>query len=354
MASVEVNPSVSQHFYEAVLESIRDIVLVLDEQFIILYANPSAQQGLLMEGRLLPGLPIAQVLPQPDFLTFLQETPLGDAHRLYIQHGDSTYQPRISPLQGLDQHGWVMILSDVTHFKRQAENMTLFLQTVSHDLRSPLTAAKGFVDMIPMVGDLNDKQKTMREKVLVSIVDMTNLVEKVLDAGRLDPDMGAYQLRREPADPAAIIEKVVSHLTPTAHKRNLNLEKEIAPDLPVLNIDEMMLERALVNLVENAIKYTPEAGSILVRAYLDSGALILSVIDNGLGIPPEKQATIFDKGSRVRRDEHRQVRGSGLGLFIVRNVAQQHGGDALLYSMEGEGSEFQIIIPLLGPNLIKP
>jgi signal transduction histidine kinase len=116
----------------------------------------------------------------------------------------------------------------------------------------------------------------------------------------------------------------------------------------------MMLERALVNLVENAIKYTPEAGSILVRAYLDSGALILSVIDNGLGIPPEKQATIFDKGSRVRRDEHRQVRGSGLGLFIVRNVAQQHGGDALLYSMEGEGSEFQIIIPLLGPNLIKP
>lgn len=353
MASIEASILSSTLFYEAVLGSIRDVVFVLDDQLSILYANPSAQQQFQVELDAIKGHPIETVLPYPNLVTFLKESPLAESHRVFIQHGDHAYQPRISPLQGLDQAGWVLILADVTYFKRQTENMTLFLQTVSHDLRSPLTAAKGFVDMIPMVGELNDKQKTMREKVLVSIVDMTNLVEKVLDAGRLDPDMGAYQLRRDPADPAAIIEKVVSHLAPAAQKRHLSLEKEIPNALPMLNIDEMMLERALVNLVENAIKYTPENGAILVRAFLERDAVIFSVLDNGLGIPPEKQATLFDKGSRVRRDEHRTIRGSGLGLFIVRNVAQQHGGDALLYSVEGEGSEFQIVIPTHGANEVK-
>lgn len=236
--------------------------------------------------------------------------------------------------------------------RRQTENMMMFLQTVSHDLRSPLTAAKGFVDMIPMVGDLNNKQTEMREKVITSIIDMTNLVEKVLDAGRLDPEMGAYELRRDACDPRDLVNKVASNLASAAQKKSINLRSEIDAAIPVLFLDPLMLERALVNLVENAIKYTPDQGEVTVQAELDDDSLVLSVADNGLGIPPEKQATIFDRGSRIRRAEHRTIRGSGLGLFIVKNVARQHHGDVFLSSEEGKGSIFRIVIPLQGNSLV--
>jgi signal transduction histidine kinase len=244
------------------------------------------------------------------------------------------------------------VMVDVSHFKRLNENMTMFLQTVSHDLRSPLTAAKGFVDMLPMVGEVNERQTLMLEKVTTSIVDMTNLVEKVLDAGRLDPEMGAYEIRREMCDPAEIVEKVASSLSPAATKKNLTLEAEAGDGIPIMNLDIMMIERSLTNLVENAIKYTPEGGSVWVRVMAENHRLTFSVEDNGYGIPQDKLPILFDRGSRVRREEHKAIRGSGLGLFIVKNVAQQHGGDAYVESVEGEGSIFRIMIPLSGANMI--
>jgi signal transduction histidine kinase len=266
---------------------------------------------------------------------------------------DKVYQMVLSRLKVDALPGWRMVLMvDVSHFKRLNENMTMFLQTVSHDLRSPLTAAKGFVDMLPMVGEINERQVMMLDKVTTSIVDMTNLVEKVLDAGRLDPEMGAYEIRREMCDPAEIIEKVASSLAPAASKKNLILEAEAGQGVPVMNLDTMMIERSLTNLVENAIKYTPEGGTVWVRVSAENHRLTFSVEDNGFGIPSDKLPSLFERGSRVRREEHKAIRGSGLGLFIVKNVAQQHGGDATIESVEGQGSIFRIVIPLSGQNTI--
>jgi len=334
----------------AVAQHFRYPVFLLDDAKLILEMNPKAEAVLGKRAEECAGRSLLELIPNPDFAAYIDNPrPIEDKNRFFLRFADQTYQPFVNAIPGV---GKLIMLTDVSHFKRLNENMTLFLQTVSHDLRSPLTAAKGFLDMLSMVGELNEKQTSMREKVLTSIVDMTNLVEKVLDAGRLDPEMGAYQLRRDMCDPALVVEKVVSNLMPAAHKKNIRLYGHVGQGVPMMNLDEMMIERALMNLVENAIKYTPEEGEVSVEVVVEDNQLKLSVRDNGLGIPPENQLTLFDRGSRVRRTEHKAIRGSGLGLFIVKNVAQQHGGDVQLTSGDGQGSEFNIVLPIVGQNTI--
>jgi len=338
----------------ALLDVLPQAILLFGEEKTLLFANRAASALLGQTQAELFGQAFGQLFPQEEMSRLLGQPHLSEHSRIFLIYDERFFQPQLLPLPDSQeiQNGFIVVLSEVSHFKRLNENMTLFLQTVSHDLRSPLTAAKGFVDMLSMVGELNQKQIIMREKILVSISDMTNLVEKVLDAGRLDPEMGAYELRREVCDPAEVVEKVVSHMSATANKKDQALSPLIEAGLPMLNLDHMMIERALVNLVENAIKYTPNGGEIQVAAYVQGENLYFEVRDNGLGIAPELQVKLFERGSRIRRVEHRNIRGSGLGLFIVKNVAQQHGGDAEVDSVEGQGSRFRIRIPLSGPNIV--
>lgn len=343
----------SRRRLEAILTSIEDAVVMIDGDRRIQVFNPAAETLFSTSAHDALGKPIDSVVQHSALLQLMDEKDLKGA-RVSVEVGAKTFQPLLSEVMDDDNvsMGRVLILADVSHLRRLNENMTLFLQTVSHDLRSPLTAAKGFVDMLAMVGELNEKQTRMQDKILTSITDMTNLVEKVLDAGRLDPEMGAYELRRDLCDPAKVVQKVVSTMTPSAQKKAITLKGDVDADVPLMNVDEMMLERALWNLVENAIKYTPEKGEVTVKAAVKNNTLELSVQDNGLGIPEDKIGAIFDKGSRVRREEHKAIRGSGLGLFIVRNVARQHGGEATVHSEEGKGSVFSIAIPISGENVI--
>jgi signal transduction histidine kinase len=119
-----------------------------------------------------------------------------------------------------------------------------------------------------------------------------------------------------------------------------------------LNIDKTMLASAFTNLIENAVKYTPEGGHIVVEVGINDNDLLFQVTDDGYGISEENQKKLFERNVRVHRKEWKRVKGSGLGLFIVKNVAQRHGGDAWVESTEGEGSTFYLSIPLDGPNLV--
>jgi two-component system phosphate regulon sensor histidine kinase PhoR len=113
-----------------------------------------------------------------------------------------------------------------------------------------------------------------------------------------------------------------------------------------------MIERSIINLVDNAIKYTPNGGKIMVGVKRKENDLLITISDNGYGISPENMRQLFQRHFRIRRKEHNRVKGSGLGLFIVRSVARHHGGDAFVESVEGEGTTFGIRIPLEGENLV--
>jgi signal transduction histidine kinase len=238
--------------------------------------------------------------------------------------------------------------------QKLARNQSEFMRIVSHDLRSPLTSMKGFGSMLEsgMVGDMNEKQEHFIDKIMAGVQQMTALVENIQDAGRYDPETGFYEMQRAPSDLTDIVNRIVSnHLVP-AEKQELTVSKSIADDIPIINIDSTIIERAITNLVDNAIKYTPNGRNVEVSLYRQDNHVVVSVQDSGFGISPENQKMLFERHVRIPRKEHKRVKGSGLGLFIVRSVARRHGGDAWIESVEGEGSTFFVSIPLSGENLI--
>lgn len=338
----------------ALLKNDTEPIIFVDTSHIIQVFNPAAQTLFSINENEAIGRPYNEVITS----TVLQEMLAAGAEAPkdieFTADNDMTFSPNLIPVYSESGvlRGWLMVLRDVTRFKNLSENMSNFLHTVSHDIRSPMTAAKGYVDMLRMVGEVNERQTAFIEKILTSINDMTNLVEKVLDAGRLDPEMDVYEIRRETTDPSAIIQKVVSTLSSLAALKKITLTSEVAPNVPIMYIDELMTERAMMNLAENAIKYSPEGGKVHLSAKVEDEMLVFAVSDNGYGISDEDQERLFERGQRVRRKEHKGIRGSGLGLFIVRNVARKHKGFANVESYVGKGSTFSISIPLIQENLV--
>jgi signal transduction histidine kinase len=205
--------------------------------------------------------------------------------------------------------------------------------------------------MMDAVGELNTKQKHFIDKIFSGVAQMTALVENVQDAGRYDPDSGSYQLMRVPTDLAQIVRRIVDNRLIPAEK-SLTISLAVADNLPIINADETTLQRAIANLVDNAIKYTPDKGTIHVSIEIADNKILIGVRDSGLGISQQNQAVLFERFSRIFRPEFKKIKGTGLGLFIVRSIARLHDGDAWVVSEEGHGSTFYISIPLEGANLL--
>ncbi|MBC7869249.1 MAG: HAMP domain-containing histidine kinase [Chitinophagaceae bacterium] len=228
------------------------------------------------------------------------------------------------------------------------------MRIVSHDLRSPLTSIQGFASMLEQgtVGDINERQAHFVEKILSGVNQMTLLVDNFQDAGRYDPETGFYEMERSHCDLTEMVSRIIKNYLVPAEKQELSVSAVISDDVPIISADVNMLERAIINLVDNAIKYTPNGGKVEVGVRRRNDQVIVSVKDSGLGISAEHQKMLFERHFRIPRREHKKVKGSGLGLFIVRSVAQRHGGQAWVESVEGQGSTFFISIPLDSANSI--
>lgn len=338
----------------SLLNSIPDPLLVLDEDKCVLLMNPAAEKVFEMASVDAHGKLVSDVV-RSSALMEIAETKNKNLNE-WVSESDKTFVPRTEPVRDSEGHieGWVLALRDITHFKKLNRNQNEFTRIVSHDLRSPLTSMQGFADMLEggMVGELNERQKHFVERILSGISQMTSLVDNIQDAGRYDPETGFYEMSRSQCDLGEIVRKIVdNHLVP-AEKQELEVSVNLNPDVPILNADGNMLERAITNLVDNAIKYTPNRGKIEVGVKREGEVVLITVADNGLGISPENQKHLFDRHVRIARQEHKKIKGSGLGLFIVRSVAQRHGGDAWVVSAEGKGTTFYMSIPLEGENLI--
>lgn len=242
----------------------------------------------------------------------------------------------------------VRIVRREAYHAKISRNQSEFLRIVAHDLRSPLAYMQGFASMLEssMVGELNEKQDHYVQKILSGVAQMTSLVDNIQDAGRFDPETGFYEMERTPCDLNEIVHGIVNGQLVPAEKQELSVTTALADDLPIISADSRMLERAITNLIDNAIKYTPNGGEIKVSVTQIDGAIQISVADTGYGISPENQKMLFERHVRIPRKEHKRVKGSGLGLFIVRSVARRHGGDAWVESVLDQGSVFYIRIPL--------
>ncbi|RPH64223.1 MAG: sensor histidine kinase [Burkholderiales bacterium] len=217
--------------------------------------------------------------------------------------------------------------------------------SVSHDLRTPLTALIGQIETIRMKGDKlhSDAQAHLLERALQNAQHMKRLTEALAELARLDSP--EFRAQPEPIAIGELADDVVQRFAATAQEAGISLGVEYPDGLPLTRADAALVERALSNLLDNALRVTPPGGRVLVRALRDADGIRLEVADTGPGVAAEDQPRVFERFYQTSR--HREQRGSsGLGLAIVRRVAELHGGTAGLRSEPGSGSTFYIELPL--------
>ncbi|MEJ5225072.1 MAG: ATP-binding protein, partial [Anaerolineales bacterium] len=332
----------------AILASTPDPVLVTDAQNHLLLSNPAATDVLGMGLNIGQGKPVEQVLTHKALVEILTtESDENLSAEVTLADG-KTYLATASPVEADGRLvGRVCILRDVTHFKELDMMKSEFVNTVSHDLRSPLTLMRGYATMLEMVGDLNEQQKTYVSKIITGVENMARLVNNLLDLGRIEVGVG---LRLETAPLADIIERVTTSLQMNAAQKTVEFTVEKPDTLPMIEADPALLQQAIYNLAENAIKYTPAGGKVTLRFKIRGAEMLYEVQDTGIGIAPADQPRLFEKFYRGSQREARQEKGSGLGLAIVKSIVEKHGGKVWLESQLGKGSTFYMQIPLQQPK----
>ncbi len=227
-----------------------------------------------------------------------------------------------------------------------------FLATVSHELRTPLTSVLGYSEMLldGLAGPLNEEQRDYLSTVMAKGEQLLGLISKLLDVSRIE-SVGV-QLNRRPFDLSDMVHEVVYLQAPHARRRRLQVQISLSEQLPQIFGDRDKLRQVMSNLVSNAIKFTPENGRVEITAHslnADDPATVrsvqVSVIDSGIGIPPELHDKVFDTFYQVDNSPSRAYEGSGLGLAIVRRFVEAHGGRVWVESSQPRGTVFHFTLP---------
>jgi signal transduction histidine kinase len=206
---------------------------------------------------------------------------------------------------------------------------------------------RGYTTMIPMVGDLNEKQNGFVDKILNGIEQMTELIDDLLDIGKIEAGVG---IEIERCWLPGLVQAVVDDLGMRAQQQGVKLTAHLPADVPATMADTTLIRQAIKNLVDNAIKYTPASGHVKVTLRNHGKALVVTVRDNGLGIAPEHQHRLFEKFYRIKRRDTVHIKGTGLGLAIVKSIADRHKGRVWVESKLNEGSAFHFAVPLIVSN----
>lgn len=224
-----------------------------------------------------------------------------------------------------------------------------FLATMSHELRTPLTSIIGYSDMLlsGMTGEVSDKQRGFLRSILNSGEALLNLINDILDLTKIEA--GKLELNLEPVDLRATLVSVLSVVKPRARDKNLQISTFLPADLPPLWADSAKLGQVLLNLLTNAIKYTPETGRVGIEARPSvDGMVEIRVNDTGIGISAEDLDLIFERFTQIDSSSTRSQGGTGLGLAITRDLIHLHGGTIKVQSQPGRGSSFIFTLPQAG------
>lgn len=335
---------------EAVLGSMANGIIFVNKKGQIDLINPAAERFLSFAGRESIGMPHDAVIRHPELSALINEGLQGGRtveQEMKIAYPDETFfEVFISPIrdQAGKLTGVVAVLRDITE-KRKLERMRRdFVANVSHELKTPVTAIKGFTETL-LDGALND-EKASRE--FVEIIDneaerLKRLIQDLLDLSRIEAKQ--VKLRRLPVDISSIVGDTVLKLRGQAESLNVALSVNF-PEVPVMaEADRDLIEQVLVNLVDNALKYTPAGGRVDIEVAEKGKDVVIWVRDTGIGIPPEDIDRVFERFYRVDKARSRAQGGTGLGLSIVKHIVEIHGGTVGVNSKPGKGSEFFFTLP---------
>ncbi|HST89296.1 MAG TPA: PAS domain-containing sensor histidine kinase, partial [Ktedonobacterales bacterium] len=244
----------------------------------------------------------------------------------------------------------MIIARDITALNAINRMRANFVSMVSHEMRTSLNVVKGFLEIVAeeQAGTLNEKQVEFLgyarngTRQLVTLVDDIMLISKA--------DSGQFTLRLHDVDPATLIGQSLQAVHPSAQRAGVRVVCAAEPALPLLRADDTRLLQVLGNLLGNAVKYSPEDGTVRVRAQPDGDAVRFSVSDEGVGVPAADHARVFDRFYQSENASHARQGGYGLGLALAKLIVEQHGGRIWVESQEGAGATFSFTIPIAGPG----
>jgi signal transduction histidine kinase len=246
--------------------------------------------------------------------------------------------------------GVMKIFNDVTREQNLDRMKSEFISIAAHQLRTPLSSIKWVIKMVLSgdAGDLNEEQAELLDKGYKSNERMIGLVNDMLDVSRIEEGRFGYDFAVE--NFTETLDIIIETLSSQISEKHIKFKVDKPKKLPKVEMDKKKMSLVLQNLLENAVKYTPEYGRIEVILEPGEKFLRVRVKDNGVGIPAEDQAKLFSKFFRANNVIRMQTEGSGLGLFIVKNIIQKHGGDITFTSEEGKGTEFAFTLPFKAPE----
>jgi len=349
---------------QAILESVADGVLVTDAANRISFLNRSAERILGIEASRILGQPLSEFAglfgkaarEWIRTIRYWSETP--SAYR-----SDESYVERIELEDGKvilvhlapvilqnEFLGTVSIFRDITHEVEVERLKSEFVATVSHELRTPMTSIRGYVDLLLMgaAGVLNEMQSNFLNVIKSNTDRLNALVADLLDISRIEA--GRVSLTPQPINLVHLVEESLNEMRRRSQQENkpMTFSLEAEPDLPMAFGDAERIRQILDNLLENAYSYTPAGGRVQVRLHRSDSELQVDVQDNGIGIPPQEQARVFERFYRGENPLVIETPGTGLGLSIVRQLVEMHGGRIWVTStgVYGEGSTFSFTLPV--------
>jgi len=342
--------------HDAFVESMTQGVLVVGPDLRITAANGAAYELLDRAPLSLVGRSIIETFIDTNVeATVRSARDAGSATIEYAPTGADGRRLLIRARRSPDGGSW-MLLEDIAELRRLQQIRTEFIDNLSHELRTPLTTVSLLAETLAREADAagDTVPPRMRErigKIEVETGHLVQMVSELVDLSRIESGGGLGPV--ELLDIGAIATTSTERLRLFAERQGVGLRVEVAERVPLVQGDAARLGQVLVNLVHNAVKFSPDGGDVTVRVRAGDAEVVTEVADHGIGIAPVAQARIFERFYKVDRARVRgESGGTGLGLAIARHIVEQHGGRIWVESAEGVGSTFSFALPIAGPPTI--
>jgi len=325
--------------YDFMFANIQDGVIILDEMGCIQMVNEAMELAFDLSRKEIKGNKVSDVINHPDMDSFLERAKTLPLKYHEINFNDGRiYNAQYTPISGF---GSVVTMQDISYLKQLDRMKNEFVHTVSHDLRSPLTSVLGYTELIERVGSLSEQQTEFLGRIRTSVESITSLVNDLLDLSRLE---AGFDTRREIVHLDNILKFALDTMESQLRLNEISLQTNIGKGLPELRGNPIRLRQLLDNLLGNAAKYSPKGSTIHISLEAEDSQIILSITDEGTGIPQSEQPRIFEKFYRASNVPD-EVGGSGLGLAIVKSIVETHEGRIWVESVMGKGSTFFVVLP---------
>ena len=335
----------------AVLGSMLEGVVAVDQDERVINMNQAAGRMLGCDPIKTQGRNFQEVIRNPALQRFTTKSlsnarAIEDDFTLYREE-ELVLNIHSSPLYdaGNRQVGTLLVMNDVTQLRHLENVRTDFVANVSHEIKTPLTAIKGFVETLKQEGVENPEERERFLGIILKHVDrLSAILEDLLALSRIEKETEQNEIRLAEGRLNGVIQTAIQVCQPKASAKNITFELQ-CPEEITARIDATLLEQALVNLIDNAVKYSENGGSVRIESGRSDSEIYVHIKDQGQGISQKHLPRLFERFYRVDKARSRKLGGTGLGLAIVKHIIQAHGGRVTVESLHGKGSTFTIHLP---------